>query len=159
MERLLESCLGQSMSANPLSQRIPHPIAPLISERQRQGRRCLLKSSPLGQEILSLLMRQHKIWGVKSHPVVISIKSLTIYFHYHCRAQLGLMVSCSKINRKGRPYKASQKGLGCFFTYSKHLMREEKWSFPFHSYDESQANKPQVLDSTEKEEIIIIPCV
>lgn len=141
MERLLESCLSQSRSAYPLSERIPDPIAPLISERQSQGRRCLLKSSPLGLEILFLLTGSHKIWGVKSHPVVISIKLLTIYFHFHCCAQLGLMVSCSKMNRKGGPEKESQKGLGCLSPYSKHLMREEKWSFLFHSYDGNQANK------------------
>ena len=47
-----------------------------------RGGDCLLKSSPQSGGPFPLTPQQED-WGVKSCSIVIAIKSLTIYFHYH----------------------------------------------------------------------------
>lgn len=54
-------------------------------------------------------------WGVNSHSVVlISGKSLPIYLHNCWWTQLGIMMSCIKMKRNGRPYRETKKEQAVF---------------------------------------------
>lgn len=130
----------------PLSERILDSTSLLISERQIQGRwwgwppslpREKRVSRILSQELLFLLTPQHKIWGVESCSVVISIQSLAIYFHDQCWAQLDLIISCRRMNRNGRPYKASRKRLGCLSTENTSRGRKMVFFFSFLQWKSS----------------------